>query len=236
MNIEYFDNIDSTNSYFRRKSNDGTLNKDDAVIAWSQKEGRGRNGRGFYSPQGGIYLTISYGFKDLNDTSFLSLMPSSSLALSKLIKSHLGIDTSIKWPNDLLINGKKVVGILAERTIRGDLILGVGINYNIKEFNAELKDIATSLFYENPPITKEEFAKVAVETLLNLHTFAENPKLIDEYNKLCLNIGNFTSIKTTYGKLIKEGIALCVNARGEILISDKNGKISQISSGEVTLH
>ena len=237
MSIEFLDTIDSTNLYFKRKSESNELNKGDVVVAQIQDGGRGRLGRSFYSPLGGIYLTISYGYKNDYDASYLSLMPSAALALSKLIKQGLGKETYIKWPNDILYNGKKVVGILAERTTKGDLILGVGINYDINFDNTPLKDIAISLYSNSTPkLSKLDFTLKVISCLLHLKTFEKAPELVKEYNKLCLNIDKFITVKTINGNIIGKGIALGIDKTGAMNIKNNLNKIQKISSGEITLH
>ena len=238
MAIEFFESISSTNDYFKEKSENGTLSKGDAVVAFLQTKGRGRNKRSFSSGNGGIYFSISYGnIKNENIEDYYSLMPSSALHLKNLFQNLLGIETRIKWPNDILKNGKKCTGILAERSKKGDLILGVGINYDNVEFDESLKNIATSL-YENkevPPLSKKDFAKKAVETLLHLELFKNNSLLIKEYNESSETIGTFVNVCSTNGIPLLSGIAEGIDENGELLIRLSDGSLKKCSSGEVTL-
>lgn len=238
MGIEFFESITSTNDYFKEKSYNGTLKKGDVVVAFSQSNGHGRDKRNFISTHGGIYLTVSYGqIKNEDVEKYYSLMPASSLYIRNLILDELGIKTSIKWPNDILKEGKKCIGILAERTQKNDLILGVGINYDNVVFPNELSAIATSIYVngEKPLFTKKEMSYKIVETLLNIKTFKENPNLVEDYNNLCINIGQIVEVKTTKGFIVAKGKVQNVNDNGELILLKEDGSLYSCSSGEISI-
>ena len=112
------------------------------IIAERQTGGRGRSGKSFYSAKGGIYMSVIVS-EDEN-------VPYTVCAASATCKAinECGIDAKIKWVNDIFVNGKKVCGILCERvqTANGNkIVIGIGINHSVKDFPAELQDIAASL-------------------------------------------------------------------------------------------
>ena len=149
FNIINFESIDSTSTYLKQSFND----LDDLTIAFAsyQTGGHGRMKREWVSPKGDSLL-FSILFKDkdiISNFKDLSLM--SAVIIRKFILDYVD-DVSIKWPNDVYVNGKKICGILLESVSMGEdidaVVLGIGININIKGFNDELKHKATSLYLE----------------------------------------------------------------------------------------
>ncbi len=148
--IYYFDTVDSTNNVAKEKAAqdcpEGSI-----VLAEEQLIGRGRLARGWFSPpNAGIWLSVvlrpPFGPYDAPKCTLMA-----AVAITKAIKNVAGIECGIKWPNDILYDGKKVVGILTEMSAQMDainyVVLGMGINVNIlqQEFPAEISEIATSL-------------------------------------------------------------------------------------------
>ncbi|TAK18542.1 MAG: biotin--[acetyl-CoA-carboxylase] ligase, partial [Nitrosarchaeum sp.] len=131
--VYYFDSIDSTQTQAMKiasdEANNGTM-----IIAEKQTSGKGRLGRKWISPKGGIWLSIILHPKF--DISVITLFPiASALALSNAIEKTLNIKSELKWPNDITIKGKKVAGMLVDASLESNkienLILGVGINFNV---------------------------------------------------------------------------------------------------------
>lgn len=148
--VLYFDSLDSTNNYARRLAAEG-CNDGLSVIAGQQTAGRGRLGRSWESPEGmGIYISVV--LRPLLapvETQILTL--AAAVAAVNAISETTGINAGIKWPNDLIIEGRKVCGILLEMNSEADrvnyIVLGIGINYSQKkeDFPEELRDRAISL-------------------------------------------------------------------------------------------
>ena len=133
--VYYFNEIDSTQEFAQQiaqdKKEDGTI-----IIAEKQTAGKGRLNRKWTSPKGGIWFSLIIHPKF--EVSSSTLVPiAGAVALSKSIKSILGIETSVKWPNDIIMNGKKVAGMLVDASFQANnieyLILGIGINFDIDE-------------------------------------------------------------------------------------------------------
>lgn len=186
FNVINFDTIDSTSTYLKRsysKYNDLTL-----VYALSQSEGHGRMKREWVSPYGESLL-FSLLIKNKNiieNFSSLSLM--TAVAIYNFLKRYVS-NVSIKWPNDVYVNDKKIAGILLESISYDDnieaLVVGVGININIKEFPSHLIDKATSLGLE----TNEKYDISALK-----------PYLEAELSNMILNILSF---KKSYLEVIR---------------------------------
>ncbi len=149
FNVINFESIDSTSTYLKQSFND----LDDLTIAFAsyQTRGHGRMKREWVSPKGDSLL-FSILFKDkdiISNFKDLSLM--SAVIIREFLLDYVD-DVSIKWPNDVYVNGKKICGILLESVSMGEdidaVVLGIGININIKGFNDELKHKATSLYLE----------------------------------------------------------------------------------------
>ena len=146
--LYYYDEIDSTNTQIKRLAEEdaphGTL-----AVADYQSRGKGRRGRAWDSPHGSaIYMSILFRPEIRPDrASMLTLVI--GLSVTQAIRSNLGLQAQIKWPNDVVLNGKKLVGILTEMSAQMNyieyLVTGIGINANLREFPEELEDKATSL-------------------------------------------------------------------------------------------
>ena len=137
------------------------------VIANSQTCGRGKGKRKFVSNDGGLYFTIFYKNLNISPSFALKSVINAGLSVYEVLVS-LGFNAKLKWPNDVLINGKKVCGILSETFICGDktdFMCGVGINVNSTCFN-EFDDVATSLFLQSgKKLDINEFAKTVISTV-----------------------------------------------------------------------
>ncbi len=141
--IIWFDEIDSTNDYALK--NYERLHHGDVIVALSQKKGKGRKGRFWYSPGGGLWFSVVFKPRDYNDPNFFTKI--ASVTLVKLLK-HYGLSPVIKWPNDILVNGKKLAGILTEGIFEGRkplvIVVGIGVNLN-NSIPDELKEIGVAL-------------------------------------------------------------------------------------------
>lgn len=220
--VYYFDSINSTQKYAKKiKAEHGTL-----IIADKQTEGMGRDGRIWISPKGGISLSIILHPKF--DISTITIFPLAvSLALSIAIKKTLSIQTELKWPNDLMINGKKIAGILVDASLESNivesLIVGVGINFNInvKDTQKMLKDTnydISSLVQDKkimPKILVQAFLKELELIYSNIHN---RTKIIRDWTTLSSTIGRKVEVSTTDEKI--RGTATKIDDDGALVISD----------------
>lgn len=239
-NYNYFDTLDSTTTIAREKAKEN--NKfNSIIIAKRQTNSKGRFDRVWTSPEGGLWFSIV--LKPEIQSNYASSI--TQIAAAALVKAlnNMNIDCKVKWPNDIYLNNKKLSGILTEMKCTNFdvnyIIIGIGINVNIKDYPEELKDIATSLFIEN----KKEYdlSKILLNFLKEFDVIYTNLlKNHDSYE--AIQICKKKSIllnKTAY--LIKNGQkeqvkCIGITDDGELLIKDSLGNISTILSGEISFH
>lgn len=243
-----YDEIDSTNTEAKRIAEGacGAQGHGTVIVAEKQNAGRGRRGRDWNSPGGeGIFFTILLRPQmDPANASMLTLVK--ALAVVKGIARATGLEAAIKWPNDVVLNGRKIVGILTEMSAQIDyvnhIVVGSGINVHQKGFPEELAPKATSLDIEMKRLGKEKqiyraavLAAVLEEFEAYYGTFMETQDLSalrEEYNALLVNCGREVRVLDPLGEF--GGKALGINERGELLICCE-GRTVKVSSGEVSV-
>ena len=242
--IYYFDEIDSTQNYALQISNN-TNENGAIIIAEKQTHGKGRLNRKWYSPEGGIWLSvIIHPELQISDATIIPL--AASLALCESIKKVHKIKTDVKWPNDITIDGKKVAGMLIDTSIQGNkvenLVLGIGINFavNIQQIEKRLKKSpnfygVTSLFPEKNSPSKIELLVqflLELEKVINSLIKGKNTQIIRDWSKHTNMFGKTISVNTGNGKI--SGIAKKIDSDGALII--KTGtKNRRIFVGDVTL-
>ena len=228
-NIDFYllDTVDSTNTFAKEK----LLNKDYlVVISEQQTAGRGRQGKEWYSPNAGnIYMTIK--FRDKNPAP-LSLII--GLLISEAMDSVSGqkINAELKWPNDLLINKKKICGILIESEMNADeveFIVGIGINYSLPKKESwwgEIGELAYILPRE----------KLMNRILQNIIDYKENgyKNWKDAWEKRCMHIGIELKALSNNQKDTDIGSFIGINEEGKMLLQTERG-LKIISSGECSI-
>ena len=240
--VYFFDVIDSTQNYALKIASNQKENGS-VVIAQRQTSGRGRHGRKWSSPVGGIWLSIILHPKF--DISYTTLFPiASSLALALTIENTLKIKPQLKWPNDVTINGKKVAGMLVDITVQSNkiesLILGVGINFKIdeKKVNKSLKN--TSNFYGAISLIKKNETKNSIafiqSFLFELEQIFEQlnqgsiKSIIKRWSNRSSTIGRNVSISTSDKKII--GKAVKIDSDGALVIM-QGKKTERVLVGDV---
>ncbi|MBT8251877.1 MAG: biotin--[acetyl-CoA-carboxylase] ligase [Nitrosopumilus sp.] len=238
----YFDSIDSTQNQALKMSED-TSNDGTIIIAAKQTGGKGRLGRKWISPKGGIWFSIILHPKF--DISITTLFPiASSLALSYAIEKTFKIKPELKWPNDVTIKGKKVAGMLVDVSLESNkiesLVLGVGINFDVdvKQIEKNLKD--TPNFYGVASLREQKIKikpKILVQTfLLELEKIYEllnrkqTKSIISNWSKRSSTIGKKVELNTIEGKI--KGDAVKIDDDGALIVSEKN-KTSKIIAGDI---
>lgn len=238
----YFDSIDSTQNQALKMSED-TSNDGTIIIAAKQTGGKGRLGRKWISPKGGIWFSIILHPKF--DISITTLFPiASSLALSYAIEKTFKIKPELKWPNDVTIKGKKVAGMLVDVSLESNkiesLVLGVGINFDVdvKQIEKNLKD--TPNFYGVASLGEQKMKikpKILVQTfLLELEKIYEllnrkqTKSIISNWSKRSSTIGKKVELNTIEGKI--KGDAVKIDDDGALIVSEKN-KTSKIIAGDI---
>ena len=249
-NILFYDTIGSTNDkakeLARRNSVHGSL-----VVAKSQTAGKGRLGRRFYSTSDdGLYFSLL--LRPNVEPSHLSgITLVAALALSEAIDEYCKVKTTIKWPNDIYLNGKKILGILTEAG-PDYVVLGIGINVNTPTFNSNIANTASSLFLETGLIyDKAELLNIILCKLNSLYESFVSHKDLSfmqaEYNSslaglnkevyiipqnVTLNIANPSDIDLSN---LDPYICLGIDITGNLKCQDSFGIIHYVNSGEVSL-
>lgn len=244
--IYYHKETGSTNDLAKKLALEGA-EEGTVVIAEEQKEGRGRLQRKWISPYGGIWFSIILRPK-INpvDASKITLL--AAVVTADAIVDLAGLKVKIKWPNDLLVEGKKLAGILTEMDAEFDkinfLVLGIGINANfdLEMFPSDFRDKITSL---KTQLNKNMDRKILLADILNkleknyldfLNGPIENSfsKIIQSrWNQLDGMAGN--NIKVMISGEVVEGIASGINDQGGLIIKTTKGETKHLYAGEVTI-
>jgi len=240
--IHVFEQTTSTNDVIEKLARDGV--KEGAVVfAESQTKGRGRLGRKWISPgRKGLWFSVLLR-PDLRPQETTQLTVASATALRRAIQAETGLRPEIKWPNDILIGGKKVAGILTELSAELDrvrhVILGIGVDVNLStsEFSPELRKLATSLKIESGrEISRAELATTILRELDSDYAricggfFAE---VADEWQEHCKTIGREVTIQIGERQIC--GHAESLDDDGALLLRTDHGRLERITGGDVTL-
>lgn len=240
--VVYFDEIDSTNTRAKFLTEEGAVHGT-LIVAEQQNAGKGRRGRSWTSPKGsGIWMTLILK-PDILPQSASMVTLIAALAIAKSIKKRYDLDAKIKWPNDIVLNGKKVCGILTEMSSDIEtinyIIIGIGINANTKTFPADIRDKATSISIEkqNENIARSSLiADIMKEMEDLLDTFFETENLIfmkEEYENYLINIDK--EVRILEPKSEYTGTALGIEEDGDLIVKLEDGTIKKVMSGEVSV-
>ena len=236
--VHCVDSVDSTSTYAKSLAKAG-VPAGTAVIAKSQTGGRGRMGRSFHSPEGGLYMTLILR-PQCQAAQLMHLTCAAGIATGDAVFSASSIRPGLKWINDLVIGTKKVGGILAEMSLTpsGDVdyaLIGIGVNCQ-NTIPPELADIATSLLRETGKAISP--AALAAELLVALYRMSDallsqKAMLMDSYRQQCVTTGK--DVILIRGEEKRKAFALSVTDDGGLLVEfpDKHKEI--ISSGEASV-
>lgn len=226
-----YDNVDSTNNIARELSR--KINIEGLVVfAESQSNGRGRMSKSWISPRGGLYLSLVLKPKNsLKEIMKFYLL--SSVAVAKAIRKVSGINCLIKWPNDIVVNDKKIAGILTESSIRNHkiefLILGIGVNVNTKSDKLPIGSTTlleeTNRFYSRLVLAKEILREMEVHYFL--FKDAGITPIINMWQNLSSCLGSTVKIFRD-AKIITGDVIGIDQMSGALLIREDNGFIEKI--------
>lgn len=240
--IIHFDSVESTNS-IAKKLGDSDEADGSVIIAEEQTKGRGRLGRSWVSPKHkGIWMSIILK-PDLNPVDAVNLTQTAAAAVVKAAQ-ELGIKTLVKWPNDIVINNKKVCGILtemnAELTKINYVVVGLGINVNIEEseFPEDIKDTATSLKLEtNSFVNRQKLTAGILNNFEDLYTKLTQENNIEASVNICREnsavIGKDVLIINREKTI--EAHVIDIDDKGRLLVEYTGGRREHIISGEVSI-
>lgn len=237
----YFSETDSTNIQIKRLaeagSPEGTL-----VVAESQSAGKGRRGRSWSSPPGcSIYMSYLLRPKiPPCNASMLTLL--AGMACVRAIEEETGLEAKIKWPNDLVMNGKKICGILTEMNAELEeihyIFTGVGINVSQMEFPEEIRKTATSLKLEGgAPVSRSALIAGCMKWFEHYYerflSQGDLSGLKDEYESMLANLGRGVKVLDPAGEYT--GICRGIDQMGELLVELPDGEVKKVFSGEVSV-
>ncbi|MDY6958666.1 MAG: biotin--[acetyl-CoA-carboxylase] ligase [Halobacteriota archaeon] len=235
----FYESVDSTSRVARELAKEGAI-EGTVVFADEQTEGRGREGRSWFSSPGSVQLSIILR-PDTSPSKVHMVTLMTGVAVAKTIR-HYGIDARIKWPNDITIGGKKVCGILSEMGVLRDsldyIILGIGVNVNVDmgSYLKELKETATSLKAElGRDIPRIEFIQSLLWELEYQYKLFERHDLTtisNEWKALSDTLGSW--VKITTQKEMLEGEAIEINRDGGLVVKLKDGSLRTIFTGDCT--
>lgn len=238
--IIYKTSLTSTQELAHRIANEGA-EEGTLIVADEQTGGKGRLGRSWYSPIGtGIWMSVIVR-PEIPPQKAPQLTLLTAVAVLRGMKEATGTECEIKWPNDILYEGKKIVGILTEMQAEPDqvhsIIIGVGINVNQQQFPPELEQIATSLRQiQNKELKRsvviqrvlEEFEQLYLEYIENGFSFIK--KLWEVHS---ITIGKRITARTVSNTL--EGMAKGITDDGVLLLEDDSGQVHHIYSADIKI-
>lgn len=238
--IRVFQETSSTNDIVEKLARDG-VGEGVVVFAESQSKGRGRLGRKWISPKGrGLWFSVLLR-PQLPPVSVTQLTIAAATAVARAIRKQTGLLPEIKWPNDILIDGRKVAGILTELAAELDrvryVIIGIGVDVNVPEFPAELADAATSLTaVAGRHFVRAEIAAAILEELeadyarIARGAFAS---LAEEWEQQCVTVGR--RVKIHIGDRTLTGRAESLDSDGALLLRTDHGRLERIIGGDVVM-
>jgi len=241
--IHLFDTIDSTNRYAKQLASEGCTTPT-LVLAHSQSGGRGRLGREFSSPKGGIYLSLL--LPPPSSVELASLITSAAaVATARAIEEVCSISCGIKWVNDLFLDGRKVGGILTEGVLNvesgklSSVVVGIGINFSTPQqaYPPALRPIVTSLYKNSLSVPKDSDASSLVANLiLTLIGFAatlSERAFLPEYRSRSIVLGKEIGIRSQ--NTLRKAVALAIDEDAHLVVRTEDGKQEILSSGEVSI-
>lgn len=240
-NVIYYDETDSTNNRAKEAGNNkephGTL-----FVADMQMAGKGRRGRVWKSPSGSsIYMTILL-YPDIPPVKAPQLTLIMAIAVAEGIREVTGLETKIKWPNDIVVNGKKICGILTEMSTEIDyinhVVIGIGINVNMESFPEDIAKTATSLRIE----AGKEFRRFELIAAIMEHfekayeavcEAGSLEPIMEDYNRLLVNCGR--RVRVLEPEHEYDALALGIDKTGELQVECEDGSRKSVFAGEVSV-
>lgn len=235
--ISYFDAVSSTMDIATQLGMQGAC-EGTVVLAETQTKGRGRLGRGWFSPKyKGIYISFILRPKILpNSTPILTLL--TAVSICEAVRETAGLEAKIKWPNDIMIHNKKLGGILTELNAELDVtrfvVIGAGLNVNndkkaLIEGAASLKDCAKE------PISRVTLLQEILRRIENNYSLLQekdNSGIIDKWRSFSLTLGK--RVRVTRQKEHLEGMACDIDTDGGLLLRRDSGLVEKIMAGDIT--
>lgn len=237
--IKIYKTLESTNKTAKEMAVAGAEHGT-VIIADSQTKGRGRYSRSYFSPSGGLYMSIILRPEVLNFENPTSVTAFAAVAVCEAIESISEKTPKIKWVNDILIDGKKVCGILTEAVTDFEsgsldwIVLGIGINVYIKteDFPDDLQTSATSIFPNEKMFgVRNKLSAEIINRILGYDITPREAEIFRKYKNRLAILGNQVTViqnKNEYKATAKD-----IDAAGHLVVKNENGEIITVSSGEI---
>ena len=240
--LRCLEEIDSTNSYLKREALSGAPHGTVAV-ANGQTAGRGRMTRSFQSPPGkGVYLSILLR-PHLPPPDLMGVTGMAAVAVCNAVERTAGVRPGIKWTNDLVLNGRKICGILTEMALETEsgliqyAVIGAGVNvcHTPEDFGPEVSRMATSLAQEGYSVARSVLAAAMIEELFRLSGAlgGDTTPWVDAYRRDCVNIGKPVQLIWT-GRRVR-GKALDIDGQFGLVVRLEDGSQTTVRTGEVSV-
>lgn len=241
IELNVFPTLVSTNTLAREKAMSGSPDGY-TIISNCQTNGRGRNGRSFYSPADtGIYMSLILRPYHCSSQQAVRLTTMAAVAACEAIEAVSGKDAKIKWVNDIFIDGKKVCGILTEASFGLEdgfleyAVLGIGFNVSppVGGFPDEIKGIAGAVFGEEQSDGKNHLAAEFLNQFMKYYSSSEKLDYVENYRSRSLVIGN--EIEVIFPEGTKRGLALDIDKDCRLIVKYENDQVDSLYSGEISI-
>jgi BirA family biotin operon repressor/biotin-[acetyl-CoA-carboxylase] ligase len=238
--IEFLPEAVSTNTLAMEMAAKGTP-EGTVVIAETQSGGKGRLGRKWISPKGNLYLSVVLR-PDIPIHKAPLITLTGAVAVASAIRTMCGLEAGIKWPNDILISGKKVSGLLTEMSAEQDrirhIVLGIGVDVNM-----EMGELPTEVLSRTTTLAAEAGARINRTAMLHqvlrdlerwYQMFLNNDAdVLEEWKKLNVTVGNRITVSGAGEAL--DGLAEGVDRDGRLIVRLNDGTIRTVAAGDVTI-
>ena len=237
--LYWYEQTDSTNSRAREMAKAGAAHGT-VLVAKTQTGGRGRMGRSFLSPTGGVYLSVILR-PDCAPDKLMHLTCATAVAGCQAVEQACGVTPDIKWTNDLVYGKRKLGGILTEMSLDGNgkvefAIIGIGINCEKPcDFPEELQNSVTSVAEISGGCTTEKLTAKLIESLwkMDIMLFTGKQEIMHFYRERCVTLGQ--EIKVIQGDCVDYGTAIDLGEDGGLLVQVRDGHKKFVTSGEVSV-
>ncbi len=240
-NVFFSREIGSTNEWAKELAGLGAC-EGTVVLAEIQSAGRGRLGREWFSPVGGLWFSVILR-PQLKPAESVRLVFAAGLAVAEALHEQYGLRVETKWPNDVLVNGRKICGVLTEMNSVGEkanfVVVGIGVNVNFdvsKVFPKELQRTTSSLEKEcGRQVSLDELLRVLLVKLEKIYessTLGDFSSVLLEWKKYARFLGSQAEVSTDDGKLC--GVALDVDEEGALLLKQESGLVKHVFFGDIS--
>lgn len=232
-----YESVDSTNRVLKTMAADGA-DHGTLVVANEQTGGRGRRGRGWLTPKDTSIAMSLLLRPEISPAKVALLSLAASVAVAKGIRQVTGLEAGIKWPNDIVVNGKKVCGILLEMDADEQnvhyIVAGVGINVHLMDIPEEIRATATSLDLElGHPCSRVEIVKAVMRATEETEKLLKDGSFMSVYESLSVTLGHPVSVQAV-GETFT-GTAEQIREDGVLMVRTESGAVREVMAGDVSV-